>query len=160
MGKNLPHIEQINTLSTAYGSAGLAELLGITERAMQIWLADHTRKPRAETLRKLGELFARHQNGENIAMPVDATDYKDKYIASLEKQNRILEDQLNSATGELRHIAVMNFAMLKVMRKTAAQILAKVEKGDLQKIAEVIDTETAAYYRSVREKGSLIDVGI
>lgn len=86
--------------------------------------------------------------------------YKDKYIASLEKQVKILENQVSLATGELRHVAVMNFAMLQVMRKTVAQILAGVQKGDILKIAEKIDTETAAYYRTIREKGSLIDVGI
>lgn len=88
------------------------------------------------------------------------SDFKDRYIASLEKQNKLLEEQVNSATGELRHIAVMNFAMLKVMRKTVAQILAKVEKGDLLEIAGKIDKETATFYRSVRERGSLIDLGI
>ena len=85
---------------------------------------------------------------------------KDDLIATLKENNKLLADQLSLATGELRHIAVMNFAMLKVMRKNVAQILARVEKSDLQQIAGKIDKETAAYYRSVRERGSLIDLGI
>lgn len=85
---------------------------------------------------------------------------KDEMIALLKQNNKLLEDQLNSATGELRHIAVMNFAMLKTMRKSVAQILAKTEKKDLLEVAGKLDKETAAFYRSVREKGSLIDLGI
>lgn len=81
-------------------------------------------------------------------------------LTLLREQNALLKDQLSLAQGEVRHIAVMNFAMLKVMRKTMAQVLAKVEKRELLEVAGKIDKETSAYYRSVRERGSLIDLDI
>jgi hypothetical protein len=81
-------------------------------------------------------------------------------LTLLREQNALLKDQLNLAQGEARHIAVMNFAMLKVMRKTMAQVLAKVEKREILEVSGKIDKETSAYYRSVRQRGSLIDLDI
>lgn len=159
MAKDLPHLRHIEVLSNAYGEGILADLLEVTPRAIQTWTAAKPKTPRPETQRTVRELFERHQAGEDLRKSLGG-DFKDKYIQSLERQNKILEDQLSSATGELRHIAVMNFAMLKTMRMNVAQILAKVEKQDLREIAGKIDKETAAFYRSVREKGSLIDLGI
>lgn len=85
---------------------------------------------------------------------------KDEMIALLKQNNKLLEEQLNSATGELRHIMVMNFAMLKSMRGPLARLLAKSEKESLLVIANKIDKETASIYRSIRERGSLVDLGI
>lgn len=85
---------------------------------------------------------------------------KDEMIALLKQNNKLLEDQLNSATGELRHIAVMNFSMLRAMRTTMAEILSRVAKTEYQQVTSKINKETASYYRKVREKGSLIDLGI
>lgn len=78
---------------------------------------------------------------------------KDKIIS-------LLEDRVSLAEEELRSIAVMNFAMLRVMRKYVAKTYAKVEKADLQKIAGMIDKETAEIFRRGQKKGSLIDFDI
>lgn len=105
--------------------------------------------------------FTEVYNLEPMVVATDENDdYRAKYVASLESQIKLLESQLSLAQGEARHIAVMNFSMLKVMRKTMAQVLAKVEKSDPLTVAGKIDKETSAYYRSVREKGSLIDLDI
>lgn len=77
-----------------------------------------------------------------------------------EKIVTLLEDRVSSAEGELRHIAVMNFAMLRVMRKYVAKIYAKAEGQDLHKVARMIDKETGEIYRSGRKKGSLVDFDI
>lgn len=90
----------------------------------------------------------------------DTGDFRDKYIKSLEDQLAMAREQLNLATGELRHIAVMNFAMLKGLRGPIAKLLAKAEREDLLVIAGKLDKETASLYRSVRERGSLVDLGI
>lgn len=160
MAKEIPHLEKIKILSNAYGAGLLADMLGVTERAMQIWHSEPDRKPRKETLRTLGELFARHTAGENIATSGNKNDYKEKYINSLESQVKLLTDQVSSATGELRHIAVMNYAILKTLRKSLAQLIAKSERQDLLKVAERLDKETNEFYRSIRNKGSLIEEGI
>ena len=115
------------------------------------------------------DVFKKFTHHYQIKLPIDdpgvnepeaVPNSKDDMIATLKENNKLLADQLSLATGELRHIAVMNFAMLKVMRKNVAQILARVEKSDLQQVVGKINKETSAYYRSVRERGSLIDLDI
>jgi hypothetical protein len=102
----------------------------------------------------------RYKLDNELKEPEAGYNTSQEVLTLLREQNALLKDQLSLAQGEARHIAVMNFAMLKVMRKTMAQVLAKVEKREILEVAGKIDKETAAYYRSVRERGSLIDLDI
>jgi uncharacterized protein YoaH (UPF0181 family) len=106
------------------------------------------------------DVYKRFTDTYKITTESSAATSKDEIIALLRQNNKLLEDQLSSATGELRHISVMNFAMLKTMRKAVAKILAKVDKEDLLEVSGRLDKETSVLYRSVRERGSLIDLGI
>lgn len=91
---------------------------------------------------------------------IGSTPRDQKIIDLLESQVELLKHQVSSATGELRHIAVMNYAILKTLRKSLAQLIAKSERQDLLKVAERLDKETNEFYRSIRNKGSLIEEGI
>lgn len=91
---------------------------------------------------------------------IGSTPRDQKIIDLLESQVELLKHQVSSATGELRHIAVMNFSMLKSLQQISAQLLAKAEKADIMTITGKIDRETAKFYRSVRDRGSLIDEGM
>ena len=85
-------------------------------------------------------------------------DYREEVVALLRDKVKNLEAQLNSANGELRHIAVMNHALLKALRGAVAEMLAKQGKNDLPSVVRKLNTMTASYYSKIREKGSLVDL--
>lgn len=167
MNTKSTYLNELQVLYETYKGQEVADAVGVSIRQIQNYLKSaNPAIPSKDVVLKIREAFVKHQKGEPIH-DTDRIDFKDKYIASLEKQvrfleedNKRLEDQLNSATGELRHIAVMNYAMLKGIRMPVAKILAKVEKGDLRSVVHNIDKETSGFYRSGREKGSLIDAGM
>jgi hypothetical protein len=134
------------------GFAEIADKLSWSRTSMTSVLKGRRNVPK-DVYRRFTEVYKIDQAQEP---PTD----KDAIISLLRQNNKLLEDQVNLATGELRHIAVMNFAMLKTMRKAVAQILARAEKSDLLEVSGRLDKETAVFYRSIRERGSLIDLGI
>src|SRR6478609_10285078 len=112
MAKSLPdHLKEVEVLQNAYGAGVVAKLLGITDRAIEKWFQSPDISPRQATLRTISELYQKHIEGVDVAKNALSDDYRDKYVELLEKQVATLTDQVNLATGELRHIAVMNFAM-------------------------------------------------
>lgn len=80
MKKTIPHINQIEVLTKAYGSRVIAGLLGVTEQAMRLWINDPERSPRRETLKKIAELFTRHEAGEDINNAIVVDDWKEEVI--------------------------------------------------------------------------------
>ena len=51
--------------------------------------------------------------------------FKDKYISSLEEQNRLLKEQLNLATGQLRHLLLATQAKVDTNQNALADLLVK-----------------------------------
>lgn len=148
-----PYLLELNVLLNAYGAGITAGLLNTTERAMQYWQSDPDRTPRKETIRKISELFERHQKGENIVITGQTGDFKDRYI-------KLLEDQLNSATKEMRHIALMNHALLKTNQDVLIELLAKQRKEPFETVSLRLGKVLNDYYSTAKEKGIVIDVGI
>lgn len=159
MGKALPHIEQLNTLITAYGSEVLAKLLDVSERSVQIWVSHPSRTPRDETLRTLGELFERHMNGEDVTVVEDATDYKDKYIASLERENARLQKDLDLSLGEVRHNILLSRATAEVTQNLVIEFLAKQRKMTWEELAVEVGKLNGERYQRIKEEGSFAYVG-
>lgn len=164
MAKTLPHITQVEELSNVYGTRLIADLLGVTERAMQIWSSDPDRSPRKETLGKLGELFAKFKAGENLAQMADTNDYRGRYIISLEdrikdKDDRIktLEDQLNLVIGQLRHVILLTHALSETNQDAIIQMMAKqkIASGDeLNERMGIMNTEN---YQNMKDELGIVE---
>lgn len=111
------YIDEIKSLIKAYGIAKIADLLGVTERGVQFWIAGNQPKmPRNETLAKIHELFIKHQNGqplltENGFTKIDQTEL----IELLREKNNRLEKQVDSNLIELNQRTEVMGEILKAM---------------------------------------------
>ena len=161
MRKEDAFIDEIKHLVKAYGANVIADLLDTTERGMQYWTASEERKvPREATQRKIHELFMKHSNGEDLTLlKSDNADYKDKYIASIEKENTRLNRDLELSLGELRHNILMTRAMAETNQNLLIELLAKQRKVSVAAVVEDANKLFAVSYKRMKEEGSFAHVG-
>ena len=166
--------KQLKTLLSAYNKSLIAKLLETTERGVDYWISDNPKIPRAETQRKISELFKRHEIGDRLSEPVqeyktdpERIDYREKYITSLEERleetkSRLSEREgvLNSLKADISHVILINHVMLRSLRGSITEIQAKVSGVDPKKLRSRIDIETAEILKGIEKMGNLKDVGI
>lgn len=129
----------------AYGAQVVADTLDVTLRSIQNYVSEvKSTNPHENTARKIHEIYAKHTAGVPIKTEKkDAAteDYKDKYIALLEKQvhekdERIayLMGRLNSDVVELKEHLNLHSVYLKVLYQVTQLHRAKTEKEPLENI--------------------------
>lgn len=143
MSKDLPHIHQIKILQNAYGAGVLAGLLGVSERAIQRWIAEQDITPRKDTLRQLAELFVSHENGENIALKGKNEDYRDKYIKSL-------EDQVSTMKGQIRHLILITQGQVLTNQHALADLLVKQKIELADEVEDRLSKENLQNYEKLK----------
>src|ERR1051326_2336859 len=98
------YLQEFKELVHEYGIEDVSRLLGTTPRGTQYWTATNNPKvPRETTIRKIHELFEKHESGIDIAEPTDDYNggFKDKYINALEQLNAINSRLQNDAGASL-----------------------------------------------------------
>lgn len=151
-GKTKKFIETVSFLlenERADSLAAIADMIGYNATSMTNVMKGRRNIPN-DVYRRFTEAYGEH-------IPLEPADTKDEIIALLKKNNQLLEDRISSAEGEIRHIAVMNHALLLTLRDAAVQLLSKAEKSSVAEVNERLGTATAEYYKKGRRKGSLID---
>lgn len=86
-------------------------------------------------------------------------DYRDKLIKSLESQILMLEDKVRLLTGEMRHIALTNQAIVQTTQDLIVQQIAKQKKVDPEEFALEVGKVLLVNYEKAKQKGILIGVG-
>lgn len=171
MAKDLPHLQKIEILSNAYGADVLAKMLGVTERSIQIWVANPKRVPREETMRTLGELFARHTDGEDLAVTVAEPNYKEKYYSDLENQIaelkgdkknlsdqvKMLQEQLSLVMGQLRHVLLLTHALSETNQDAMIQVMAKLKIGEADAIDEQLGIKNTESYQNMKDELGIVE---
>lgn len=97
-----------------------------------------------------------------VENPHAVKDFKDKYIASLEKQNKYLEDQLAVSLAELRHSALLNRAISETTQDLVIQFLAaqrKMTQKQQDDFAVEVGKGNLSKYLKLKEEGSFAYVG-
>lgn len=153
------YIVEIKELIKVYGIDDLAAILGKTPRGIQYWIAETDPKvPTPTTQRTIHELFVKHQAGENIKGLIEP-DYKDKLIASQEREIKRLQKDLDLSLGELRHNILLARAMASTNQSLLIEILAKQKRVDLSVIVADANRLFDVFYKSMKEEGSFSYVG-
>lgn len=65
-----------------------------------------------------------------------AEDLRDRLIETLQEQNKFLKDQLNSVTGQLRHVLLLTSSMVETNQDSLAQIMEKQKIGSVSEVTE------------------------
>lgn len=153
---------EIDVLIGEYGTEVISKLVGITERGVQYWVAEKSGKlPSGQRAEKVHELFERHKSGENLRNALESPkngltdDYMSEYINLLKEENARIKKRQAESLDVMREVLLMNQAILKTLRNSVAQLIAKQEKTDVLEVAHRLDKETAEYY-NLAEKGSRI----
>lgn len=171
MAKELPHPQKIEILSNAYGTGVLAEMLEVSERSIQIWIANPKRNPREETLRILDELFARHTGGEDLALSTQPTNFEEKYYADLESQVndlkgdkkilsdqvKMLQDQLSLVTGQLRHVLLLTHALSETNQDALIRVMEKQKIGEADAISEQLGIKNTESYQNMKHELGIVE---
>lgn len=93
---------------------------------------------------------------QNVARETNEPDgYRSKYLSLLEEENSRIKKRQAESLDVIREVLLMNQAILKTLRNSVAQLIAKQEKTDVLEVAHRLDKETAEYY-SLAEKGNRI----
>lgn len=133
----------------ANGQSEIADAIGFTKSSISNIMNNRRNIP-SKVYNKFSETYG-------MLFPQEPADTRDEIITLLRQNNKLLEDQLNLATGELRHIAVMNHSLLLTLRDAAVDLLAKSEKKSVLEVEKKLGKVTAEYYRKNRQMGSMID---
>lgn len=140
LSKKIDYLDEIKILVKAYGTGLIAKMLDTTERGMQYWTASEERKvPRAETQRKIHELFVKHQSGDDLTKQISTIpDYRDKVIALLEAENLRLKNDLEASLTELKESLLLARAICITNQFFLAEVVAKQRKQDFDLVRSEI----------------------
>lgn len=156
--RDIGYLEQIKCLVKAYGASLVANLLDTTERGMQYWTAQEGKVPRAETQRKIHELFAKYQSGEDLRRQISHnSDYKDKYLALLESENLRLKNELSVSLVELHENLLVGKAMAATNQSMLIELLAKQRKASIDQVVLDANKLFDEFYRNMKAKDILPD---
>lgn len=146
--------EKLKELRGTATQQTLGELLDVGDKQISRYEKGEV-LPSHENIQKLCD----HFQYDFISLIYKVPDKQSKGV-TMEKYIATLERDAEFSRGELRHIAIMNHAILKTLRKSVAQLIAKQEKVDLLSVARKLDKETAEYYRKTKEMGNLLEMDI
>jgi hypothetical protein len=159
MASSQQYVTEIKDLIKAYGLEVVAKLLDKTGRGVQYWISDTDPKtPGPNTIRTIHELHVKHVSGINLVQEPTG-DYKDKYIASLERENARLQRDLDLSLGELRHNSLLTRAMLETTQELLFEVLAGKNKKLYAEIADSASIRNGEKYQRLKEEGNFPFVG-
>lgn len=127
--KKLNHITQVETLVNAYGSKAIAGILGVSDRAIQLWISEPEREPRRETLKKIAELFSQHEAGVDIknVINVDPYEYLIKNAIDTRATTRVILMALAEILAKMN-----NESVTKVLSELAKAVESEKEKNSIR----------------------------
>lgn len=150
------YLTQLKILVGAYGTGVIAQLLDTTERGMKYWTAEDPKTPRAETIRKISELYNKHSSGEDLreAYPGNLQAefrafYKDQ-IEFHKEQNKLLQAQVNSLTGQLRHLILITHAKVETNQHALADLLVKQKIEPAELVEDRLSKENLRNYEKLK----------
>jgi|GEM_PF-2658034 len=151
-------LEKVQELISVYGLSPIAKVLGVTDRGVKYWLQENPKKPSAATMARINELFQNHKKGINIFdRPTEADsvfDYKEKYIAALERENARLQRDLDLSLGELRHNVLLQRAVAETTQELLVEVLAKQRKMTQEELSYTVSTMNVEKYQTLKEEGN------
>lgn len=163
MSSKNTYTEWVKKLTNAYGQAVIADLLEVTERAIGNWTADTPKVPRKETIRKIEELFKRHESGEDLSTVNRTRDYRDDTIRMLKDQiqdlkshNQTLREQLNSVSGQLRHLLFLTLARVSTNQNSLADLLVKQKIEPAEKVEDRLSKENGENYLKAKLEAGIV----
>lgn len=80
-------------------------------------------------------------------------DYREKYIESLERENKRLQKDLGISLGELRHRALLALAIAETNQQLLIELLAKQRKVEQQTLAVEVGKENGVKYQKIKATG-------
>lgn len=136
------YLAQVKSLVDSYGEETAAQLIGVTQRAVQYWMAGTgSKRPRVATVRKIAELFAKHKSGEVLTDSLEdqkEESYREKYYRKVEEENERLRSELPSLDDlrrDLVMVAKYQTAIIDILMVLASE---SGKKGAYSKSAAVL----------------------
>lgn len=160
-----PYVVEVKALIDKYGLPRVAALLETTERGVLYWLAEVPKMPRKETVRTIHELFTKDQEGvdlsvENESKPLYGanSDYRDKVIALLERENERLRKELEVSLNKIRRGLALARAISETNQGLLVELLAKKNKMTVGDLSVKAGKENDARFQGIL-KDSMIPAG-
>lgn len=130
----------------------LAEIVGVTTEE---FLKKDIRKSKSENSKAIKSVISdllKATTGKNTGTDNDSV--KDKYIASLERENNRLQKDLELSLGELRHNILLARAVSETTQDLLIEFLAKQNKQKKEDFAFEVGKANGEKYKTLKEEGS------
>jgi len=151
------YLTEIKELVAAYGVEKIASLLESTTRGVGYWIAEKGKKvPHRDTQKKIHELFRKHTSGE----PLEAhnghdPNYREKYIESLERENKRLERDLAASLGEMAERQLYALSISQTNQQLLIELLAKQRRVPVPDLSKEVGKENYDRLQKLKAGGRL-----
>jgi len=144
MGKEPDYVVQLRILYNTYTGKELEQAIGVTTRSIQNYLKEENRTtPSNDVVSNIREAYAKHANGEPIkkeSAPLEGADYKDKYIALLERNLKV-EQEVSEVRKSLEQSSIDNLALATKILEGQAEIREMLLEHIAHNIAALPDAK-------------------
>jgi len=151
MAETPTHILRLKELYDLYKGQEVADAVGVSIRQVQNYLRkDNPAIPSKEVINNIHEAFANHKKGIKLQPVVADSNYKDKYIASLERENARLQKDLDLSLGEVRHNLLLSRAIAETNQELLIELLAKQRKTSVEEVALEVSKANGERYQKMK----------
>lgn len=155
--------KELKRLRGKKSATEIAALIGVGVDRMRKWEERDVDPSDSGDIAKVESYFGTTLDGLKALKSFDFVenpskqDYRDRYINSLEKQVRTLEDQLSLATGQLRHVLLLTHALAETNQDALIQLMAKQKIGSVETIDDQLSTANSLTYQKMKDELGIVE---
>jgi transcriptional regulator with XRE-family HTH domain len=146
-------------------AAKAAALIGVGVDKLRKWEERDTDPSDSGDIQRVEDYFGQKLSQLNqiksfdfVETPRGTSDFRDKYIASLERENERIQRDLDVNLSELKDNILLIRAMSETTQELLISILAKQSKKDLDSIAGDVGKANGEKFRKLKEVDKFVYV--
>lgn len=150
----IDHVNRLIREGRAASATDISEAIGWNKSGMSLVVNKRRNVPH-EVYNRFTEHY-KIVNGSQTQEPESRYGDKDKLIALLEKQNKLLEDQVSLLTGQLRHLLLLTLARVSTNQTSLADLLVKQKIEPAEKVEDRLSKENGENYLKAKSEVGIV----